>query len=78
MKEITIEELVKIRDNSKCLSCGSKALKLGMYPHSDGVYVEGKDLPQWVYFHCKRCEYDNALWKINRRKEVIPEVGVVV
>ena len=36
-------------------------------PHSGGVKVDDYPYPVWVYFHCPRCGYDMALWKILNR-----------
>ena len=49
----------------RCL-CGYlfKADDIRCYPHPGGVEVDGFEERQWVYFHCPRCSYDMALWKI--------------
>lgn len=35
-----------------------------MYDHDGGNFAEGKKEKQWIYFTCKICEYQWALWKL--------------
>lgn len=69
----TLETLEIIRKGAK-MPChktmGDKDCILGeaeMYPHDHGEYVAGKEGKQWIYFTCKRCGYQWAIWKIMRR-----------
>jgi hypothetical protein len=36
------------------------------YEHDGGIKVKGYKELQWVYVHCRNCNYDMALWKIRR------------
>ncbi len=56
------------RLGGKCL-CGYrfKSGDVRCYPHGGGVLVDDFNYPVWVYFHCPRCGYDMALWKILNR-----------
>jgi hypothetical protein len=83
-KIYTIKELNEIKDKAKLPCCGTIdsnhidgncilgyiEFYTNFYPHGGGVFVEGLDGKQWVYFTCKRCHYKWALWKIlGRLKE---------
>ena len=35
-----------------------------MYDHDGGVFIEGHEKKQWVYFECPRCNYQTSLVKI--------------
>ena len=50
-------------------SCGEPihASEVDCYPHDGGVKIDDYTELQWVYFHCPRCEYDWALWKLLNR-----------
>ena len=50
----------------KCVNCGAllEEGSLKSIDHEFGIEVEGKENPQWIYFHCKKCGYDSALWKV--------------
>ena len=67
----TIEELEDIRkvaeEKIECVKGGNCELELDMYPHDYGVLVENNPERQWVYFHCAKCGYDWALWKVLKR-----------
>lgn len=49
----------------KCANCGKPLTRgsIRSYPHPDGIETADKG-KQWVYFHCKRCGLDSALWKV--------------
>lgn len=38
-----------------------------MYPHEGGTKIRGYESRQWIYFHCPKCGYDWALWKLLKR-----------
>jgi len=63
-----IEDAV-IRNGGKCQKCGEPLKKgsIRCYDHSNGIQIIGKEKPQWVFFHCDGCGYDNALWKVLRQ-----------
>lgn len=42
---------------------------LKFYPHDSGIYIEGSQGRQWVYFSCPGCGYDWALWKLANRSK---------
>jgi len=45
----------------RCIVCHRPLqLIISMYPHGDPEYW-------WLYIHCPRCGYDNALWKLVHR-----------
>lgn len=50
----------------KCRWCGGKipAANIHSYNHKGGIEIEGFNEKQWVYFHCVKCNYDWALWKL--------------
>jgi len=52
-----------------CASCGRTLFinSIHSYDHDGGLPVQGFAEKQWVYFHCKRCGYDSALWKVLNR-----------
>jgi hypothetical protein len=67
-KDMTLQEIAAavIQKHGCCASCG-EPLDLNdikTYDHEGGIAVKGYDKKQWVYFHCKKCDYDSALWKI--------------
>ena len=35
-----------------------------MYDHDGGVFVEGHEKKQWVYFECPNCSFQTSLVKI--------------
>ena len=54
----------------KCIGCNKYHLvfdDMTMYDHDDGIVVPGKDVKQWVYFTCPKCQYQNAWWKLLRK-----------
>ena len=62
-----------IASRSRCITCNkplSRARILG-YPHEGGIYLVDKDRNidgrYWIYIRCRRCGYDNALWKLEQR-----------
>jgi len=60
-----IEQLI-LEHGGKCVNCGAKLRKgsIRSYDHLGGIRVQGKEAPQWVYFHCSKCKLDSALWKV--------------
>lgn len=60
-----IEQMI-LEQNAKCVNCGRPLTKgsIRSYDHKDGIKVEGFKEKQWVYFHCKHCGLDSALWKV--------------
>jgi len=57
-----------IKKKGKC-SCGYR-YQLGdiqWYEHSGGIMVKESPVPLWIYFNCRKCGYDTALWKILKR-----------
>ena len=40
-----------------------------MYPHDNGVPVDGEDGLWWVFFQCSTCGYQTALWKALKKIE---------
>jgi hypothetical protein len=36
------------------------------YPHTGGVDLE-RPYKEWLYFHCLKCSYDWAWWKIEKK-----------
>lgn len=69
----TLAELEEVRNKVKA-ECWKKRdngiCDLGeveMYEHSGGDFVEGHKEKQWIYFTCKTCKYQWALWKLLRR-----------
>ena len=59
-----IDDIVKSQ-NLNC-TCGApiRLSRIHCYPHDGGVRVYGHAGKQWVYFHCPKCGYDWALWKL--------------
>lgn len=59
-----IERIVKQRGLT--CSCGTPISECSIhcYPHDGGIPVSGFPDKQWVYFHCPKCGYDWALWKL--------------
>jgi hypothetical protein len=70
-KNMTLKEIAAavIQLSGECVSCGHPfdLDDIQTYNHDGGIEVKGYDKRQWVYFHCKKCEYDSALWKIVQR-----------
>ena len=68
----TVEDIENwvIEHEARCVMCGARILKgsVGYYPHPNGVlcYAKGYAGVQrmWIYFHCRKCDYDNSLYKI--------------
>jgi hypothetical protein len=60
------EEKIK-KFQFKC-SCGNIITEedAETYPHNGGIDL-GNPFKEWLYFHCSKCEYDWAWWKIERR-----------
>lgn len=63
-------DIEKLAHEVGCLICGSRNLEIRMYPHDGGVEVEGEIGKQWVYAHCNSCQYDSALWKMEKRRNI--------
>ena len=59
-----IDRIVKSR--GLYCTCGAPISEttVDCYPHGGGVPVSGFSRNQWVYFHCNKCGYDWALWKL--------------
>jgi len=64
---LTLQEIANfvVEKKAKC-GCGYRFEQsdIGTYEHDYGIEVSGEERKQWVYFHCPRCHYDLALWKI--------------
>lgn len=66
---LTLTQIAELVEKSGvlCIRCHEEYLgkhNIESYDHEGGIPVSGFDEPQWVYFHCDRCEYDGALWKV--------------
>jgi len=51
----------------KCLQCGKRLdlSELKWYPHKRGVVISDVSVkPQWFYFECSKCSYQNSLVKL--------------
>ena len=46
-----------------------------MYPHNNGMEIEGMEKRQWIYIHCPSCGYDWALWKLKMGLDAKREGG---
>ena len=70
-KDMTLKEIAVaiVQKNGECVSCGHPfdLDDIMTYNHNGGITVKGYDKKQWVYFHCKHCDYDSALWKVEQR-----------
>lgn len=67
---VTLEEIKSVIDRYHPLCyCGNILIGdcIQTYLHPAGIEVEGWPGKQWVYFHCDKCGYDWALWKLLNR-----------
>jgi hypothetical protein len=73
--DIKFENLAEIYDfiegiseHVSCVGCGKPLSEVPHYwcfeEHDGGVYVEEFDKRLWIWVHCSKCGYDNALWKL--------------
>lgn len=53
--------------------CGHSltSVRMQRYDHKGGIELDEFDVPQWIYFTCPKCDYQNAFWKILRRIETL-------
>ncbi len=65
-----IQLIVKLQLNVDKLVCSACFTKLTQddlqgldYPHEGGICIKGAG-KLWLYFHCNKCCYDTALWKL--------------
>ncbi len=68
-KPISLEDIAKIVTDTGvfCINCNGykyQTTDIESYDHGGGVPLEGFKSPQWVYFHCPRCDYKANLSKI--------------
>ena len=70
-KDMTLQEIAVAvcQKHGSCVTCGMPfdLDDIKTYDHEGGIAVKGYDKKQWVYLHCKKCEYDSALWKVEQR-----------
>jgi len=79
-KNTTLQEIATaiIQKDGRCVNCGHPfdLEDIKTFDHEGGIVVKGYDKKQWVYFHCKKCEYDSALWKITNKIKWRERAGV--
>ena len=68
-KEVmSLEEIGELIENrhKTCHWCDQPltASDVDCYPHDGGIPVYGFHVKQWVYFTCRKCGYQWALWKL--------------
>ena len=65
-----------LRLGGKCLSCGKEFQygDIAWYEHPGGVEVKESPNKLWVYFECRKCGYQTALWKIEKQLHLEREV----
>ena len=70
---MTVQEIINRINECKTKGIGLQTcdcgepitpLTIDMYPHEGGIKVDGETKKQWVYIHCRKCQYDWALWKL--------------
>lgn len=74
--ELNLKDYGKLVRGKACRSCGHNLpARVKHYPHAGGWILAGHTERQWLYVHCSRCGYDNALWKLGIRGDVdhLPE-----
>ena len=61
----TLTDIYVAIPQKSCWNCGSPMSRrdLKHYAHSGGWYIKGVAGRQWIYFHCRHCNYDTAIWK---------------
>lgn len=60
---------------SNCPTCQGKLGEIEFYEHDGGVNVKDFLKRQWVYFTCKKCGYQWALWKLLQRIKKLKEAS---
>lgn len=62
-----LDDYAKLVQDKACVSCGAifERPMIDIYPHDGGWLVKGYDRRQWLSVHCRMCEYDTALWKLD-------------
>jgi len=70
--ELTLKQIQRflIDNGARCWTCKRKYRggEIRAYPHEGGVLVRNsytkKKRKMWVYLECRKCGYQQALWKI--------------
>jgi hypothetical protein len=80
--EVSLFEIQKeiISLGGKCISC-KKEFEHGdidWYEHDGGREVRESPAKLWIFFHCQKCQYDSALWKIEQQLEIEEEYKLEV
>jgi hypothetical protein len=59
-----------LANGGKCISCGTefKYGDINWYEHDGGIEVkESPGRPLWLFFDCRKCGYQSALWKVEKQ-----------
>lgn len=77
----TLEEYARMVQDKNCASCDkplavghNRVVRVEFYDHDGGWEVEGFYRLQWLYVTCRRCGYENALWKLGVPRNLTQEV----
>ncbi len=65
---MTLEEIESflIDHDAHCPDCGCMIRQgdLQAYDHNGGYTIKGRQMKQWIFYHCPQCEYDASLSKV--------------
>lgn len=80
--EVSLFEIQKeiISLGGRCISCKKQFEHgdLDWYEHDGGREVRESPVKLWIYFHCQKCGYDSALWKVEQQLEIEEEYKLEV
>lgn len=62
---VTLDDIKDKIKGMKCKLCDTNFDndEIEMYAHPSGWKIDGLEERQWLYIRCKKCDYDNALFK---------------
>lgn len=73
LPELEIENIISYLEEheKKCYNCGElvENARFQSYTHDGGMKLKGFLTTQWVYFVCRKCELELALWKLLSPKD---------
>ena len=82
MMEVSLFEIQKeiLSLGGRCISCKKEFEHgdLDWYEHDGGREVRESPAKLWIFFHCQKCQYDSALWKIEQQLEIEEEYKLEV